>query len=238
MNMPEELYPLHLNLMPLKEILEKILPLLKIDYWIDPDPEVQEKIEEIFLKTTCSPSQSIKSYLAGLASERNIVVTHNEKGVLLFTKLPPQTAVELHEDDPGLVNIQFRLNGQLLHNPITIFKQVGMLKIGEHTVSNPLCNDFRPTTKILRNGADKDIEPAAMNYLASEMKSVKMYIQTTKFYKPGTLISLISPSLGYEEPLELFVENIRIEGSPKGEKYSMSCIPKAVYYDVGDIKFH
>ena len=231
-NMPLDLYPIHLNLMSLNDILERVLGFFKIDYVVDED--VMEKMDEVFLKTNCSPDQSIKTYIAGLASERDVIITHDQYGVLHFTKLKPQRAVHIDENSPFILEINYRENGQTLHNPVSIIKQVGKLNIGDITVSNPFCNAFRPTTKIMKNGFHKDLENAAKNYISSELKSIKIYIKTTKFFKPGTLIALKSETLGFDKPLELFVENIRWSGSAAKHEFSMSCIPKAVYYDVDD----
>lgn len=226
-NVPNSMYPIQFNLMSLATIFKKLLDYFKLYYVIHPN--VADILNKVVLKTGVSPNQSIKSFIAAQCSNSHVFVTHDEKGVIHFLRPTEQDAIDINEDDDNITSLSYRINGQMLHSPITVRKQVGTTDIGHTTIKNPYCTIDRPTTKIMHNGFHKDLNAAARNYLSAEMAGIKFYIVTTRFIKPGSLVTLTSKTIGIEKK-KLFVENIRINKTPTNVEYSISCVPKEVFY--------
>lgn len=230
-NYPNEMYPIQMNLMSHAMVIKKVCDFFKIKYVLHEN--ILDIVNREKLKTGISPTQSIKSFLAAIMSQDHVFITHDEYGVLHFLRPEKQNAIKVNENDDYVMGIDYRLNGQLLHNPITLRKQVGKMDVGYKTINNPLCKANRPRTVIMQNGFYKDMEEAAKNILSAELSSIKYYIKMSKYIKPGTLISLTSDTLNIHDR-ELFVENIRINIMGRIDNYSISCVPKEVYYDKYD----
>ena len=77
-------YPLQFDGLSLSEITSKLLRPFKLDFIVD--DSVKSKVNKTFKKSTPDPTTKIKDYLTGVASQKDIVITHNEKGELVYTK--------------------------------------------------------------------------------------------------------------------------------------------------------
>ena len=82
---PISLYPLQSDNLSLKQIADKVLQPFGVKYKYTAN--ITTEFNKKFKKTNAEPSQQIKGYLNQLASQRGIILTHNAKGELLFTKL-------------------------------------------------------------------------------------------------------------------------------------------------------
>ncbi|MCK4883267.1 MAG: hypothetical protein KAS30_00210, partial [Candidatus Diapherotrites archaeon] len=77
------LYPLQSDGKTLREIAQKLISGV-FPFKIEIDPSVASKMDEVYEKTTASETQTVKAYLSGLAAQKNIILSHTEKGNLLF----------------------------------------------------------------------------------------------------------------------------------------------------------
>jgi prophage tail gpP-like protein len=102
---------------------------------------VQKKID----KSNAKQDQNIRSYLMELAVQRNIILSHDANGNLLFTEAQTNKNPIMDFDVPanGLIGTSMNLsfNGQGMHSHITVMGQPDILgdNAGEYTIRNPYC---------------------------------------------------------------------------------------------------
>jgi len=157
---------------------------------------LEAKSKSVFGRTSASPTETIKDYIAKLASQKNIVLSHNEKGeVLLFQ--PNYLQVPRYFFTKGnSISMSIDYNGQALHSDINIVRQPSDDNAGLSTqdvAKNTLVKKYRPTTKILSSGDDAQIKDAAKNELASELKAINLVIELQGLFDeiyPGEIVNV------------------------------------------------
>lgn len=239
--------PLQSDGLSLRQIAQKLLAPFKLGMVVDPD--VSASMDEVFGESTAESKDSIKSYLTQLATQKNIIITHNEKGALVFTKIKTDLKPIYYFNVPkgGLPGVQIGLhfNGAHMHSQITVVKQADVDddNAGESTVTNPYVPFiFRPKTIIQTSGNDIDTELAAKNALAEELRnlsvSVKLdrWVINNKIIRPGTIISIKDPENYIFNKTDFFIESIDFTGNQREEICTMHCVlPES--YNGGDPKY-
>jgi prophage tail gpP-like protein len=237
---PPSLYPLQSDGLTLRQIAKKLLQPFNIKMIVD--SSVSSKMDIVYDKTTAKESDSIKSYLTDLASQRDIIITHNEYGNLVFTKIKANM-IPLLTFEPGnnsipFTNMSMSFSGQPMHSEITVMKQASSDggNAGETTISNPYVPIvYRPKVLIQNSGDDNSIEDAAKNALAAELKNINLIIDTDrwdvdgKIIRPNNLISVINPELYIFKKTNWFIESVDYSGDEKGERAKITCVPVEVY---------
>jgi len=232
-NIPVSLYPLQFDNLSLIQISERILEAFGLKYVFTSN--VIDDLEKKYAKVSTEPGITIKQFLNNLASQRNIFLTRNNFGELVFSRYDQskfRPVVYFEEGNPGIENIQLYINSQLLHSEITILKEASKDNpdATEHTIQNPYVDKFRPSVKKMNSGDVFDVKKAARNALSSELSSIKINFKTTKFVNVGNTISLVAPSIKINKPTELFVEQVQISGSSKTiDKYVVTCVLPEIY---------
>lgn len=239
-NIPISLYPLQFDNLSLAQITDKLFEPFGLKYTFTSN--VVSDLEKKYTKVTTTPGVTIKQLLNNLASQRNIIVTNNNFGEVVYTRYEPSKflpAAYFEEGKPGIENIQLIVNSQQLHSEITIVKEASKDNpdAGESTISNPYVTKFRPATKILNAGDIFDVDKAARNVLSQELSRIKITFKTTKLVKPGRTISLVAPSIKITRPTELFVEQTIMKGSTETiDNYVLTCVVPDVYTDNENVK--
>lgn len=234
---PTSLYPLQSDGLSLSEIARKLLKPFGLKMVVD--PSVSSRMNKVYEKTTAKESQGIKSYLAELATQKNIIITHNEKGELLFTTAKTKQTPIMHFDK-SLVGTTFSLsfNGQGMHSHITVMKQAdsGGGNAGESTIRNPYVPFvYRPKVIVQSSGDDNDTAQAAKNALAAELKGLVITITTDrweidgKIIKPNTIISITNPEIYIYKKVNLFVEAVEYSGDNTQTVATLTCVLPEVY---------
>lgn len=228
------LYPLQFDGLSLNEIARKILGFYDIDYIID--SKVTSEASKAFEKVNDNPGTSPKQLINKLASQRNILITHDEKGRVVFTRLLANTlqpALSIDDESIGIKTMSLNIDAKTMHSDITIMREASKDNpdAGEATINNPYIDgNKRPLVKTLRSGDIFDVETAARNELSAEIAKIELTVNTTKFVKPGNLIEVQSDELGIKQKRSFFVRQTEIKGNAKGDiNYTLFCVPKDVY---------
>ena len=230
---PLELYPLQTDNLSLAQITDKLLAPFDLDYTFSTFARYEMDLP--YKKVTAKPEEKIKQYLNKLASERGLILSNNEKGELLYSKLSAEfiEPVEVFEVGRfGVKTMRLRTNAQAMHSEITIMRQASSDNpdAGEFVIQNPYVKAYRPITKISNSGDLFNAERAARYELSNEISNIKLSFDTTKFVKPGSLIKVRNPEIRINKFTDFFVESCVISGSEKdNEKYTLTCVLKDVY---------
>lgn len=237
---PPSLYPLQSDGLSLRQIAQKLLAPFKIRMVVD--QAIASRIDLVYQKTTAKETDSIKSYLTELASQRNIIISHNENGEVLFTEAKANQSPILNFE-PGNNSIPFTdmamsFNGQSLHSEITVMKQASSEggNAGQSTVYNPYVPIvYRPEVIIQSSGDDNSTSDAAKNALAAELKNITLTITTDrwevngKILKPNNIISVINPELFIFKKTNWFIESINFTGDNTKTIAVLTCVLPEVY---------
>lgn len=233
-------YPLQNDGLTLKQIADKVVSPFGLTIVVD--PSVSSLMNEAYEKTTASATQTVKDYLTSLAAQKNIIITHDEKGRLVFTKAKAQRAPIMDFDlskgsMPG-TTMSLAYNGQVMHSDITVMKQPDKDggNAGEYTIKNPYVPYvYRPRVVVQNSGDDIDTEKAARNALADELRGLSLKISTDrwevngKIIKPNNTITVINPEIYLYKKMTWFIESIAFTGDESKTTAVMNCVPKEVY---------
>jgi len=234
---PVELYPLQYDGLTLREISQKLLSYFRITMVVD--PSVSAEMDKAYEKTTAEPTQTIKEYLASLAGQRNIVITHNEKGHLVYTKAKTNRKPILdYNGEIPFTNMALDFGGQDMHSTITVIKQADSKggNAGEATVTNPFVPFVRrPRVATQSSGDDNDTLEVAKNILADELRGLKLTITSDRWdvngviVKPNNLITVKNPRIYLYKKATWFIEQVDYKGDEKNQTLTMTCCLPEVY---------
>jgi prophage tail gpP-like protein len=237
---PYSSYPLESINLSLRQIAQKLLGPFKLKMVID--PAIASLMDVIYDKTTAKESDTIKGYLTELASQRNIIISHTEKGEILFTRAKVNRTPILNFE-PGnnsipFTNMSMSFSGQGLHSEITVVKQANSEggNEGRYTVQNPYVPIvYRPKVIIQNSGDDNSTADAARNALAAELKNITLKITTDrweangKLIRPNNLITVVNPELFLFKKTNWFIESVDFTGDQQKTTAVITCVLPEVY---------
>ncbi len=191
---------------------------------------LEAKSKSVFGRTSAGPTETIKEYIAKLASQKNIVLSHNEKGeVLLFQPNYMQVPNYFFTKENSL-SMSIDYNGQALHSDINIVRQPSDENSGLKTsdvAKNTLIKKYRPTTKILSSGDDGQIGDAAKNELAAELKAISLSIELQGLFDeiyPGEIINVHNHHIYCYAYNRFMVDGITLNLDSKSETTTLNCV--------------
>ena len=226
-------YPLQFDNLSLEQITKKIIQPFALTLSLQNGAAKDAKKK--FEKSTVDPNTKIKQYLSELAAQRNIYITHNEFGDLVFTRINANTMIprkSFEEGKPGLLNASISIQSQYLHSDITVLRQATNRNpdSSEYTMKNPYVTEFRPVTHIASAGDIFDVKTAARNALSDELSKIKIILSVTDYVEPGELIQLKSSTIHLNRFAQLFVDEVKYtEEDGKTDYYTLTCILPDVY---------
>ncbi len=240
---PKELYPIQWDGLNLAEITQKLLAPFKLKFQVD--PAVSARVNKPYSTVKAEVGQTIKDFLNKLASDRNIIISHDVYGNLLYTQANTKAAPLVYFDGTqNGVEMSLTFNGQGIHSEITVMKQADSDggNAGEITIKNPYCPIvYRPTVVTQGSGDDNDTQEAARSALSKELQAainlnitVSAWEVQGKTLKPNTIISVVAPELYIFKPTRFFVESVDYTGNSEGQTATMKCVLPEVY-DNGEI---
>jgi len=237
---PPDLYPLQSSGLSLKNIAERLIKPFKLQMSIDPSCEAD--MSKSFDTSSASDSQTVKAYLHDLAKQKDIVMSHNEKGHLLFTKSKTDQKPILDFDTtngtiPG-TSFRFEFDGQKMHSHIYIQGQADVAggNAREAFIRNPYVPTvYRPTVKSQSSGDDNDSAKAARRELANELRGIRLTVKTDrwvvngKIIRQNNIISVISPENYIYKKTNFFIESVSLRGNHQEVTAELNCVLPEVY---------
>lgn len=230
-------YPLQNDGLTLREITRKLIAPFGLQMVVAGN--VSAEMDKAYEKTTAEPTQTIKDYICSLASQRNIIVTHNEKGHLIFTKANvDQMPILNYDGQIPFTKMSLQFNGQGMHSHIWVIKQADSKggNAGQSMVRNPYVPFvYRPLVAIQNSGDDVDTEEAAKNILAGELQNLRLVIESDrwdiqgKVIVPNKLITVKNDDIYLFKKSTWFIEQVDYVGSEAAQTLKMTCCLPEVY---------
>lgn len=234
---PPSLYPLQSDGLTLKEITQKLIQPFGINLIVD--SSVVDKVNASYETATANASESIKSYLSELASQRHVILTHNEYGDLVMTEAKAQKAAifDFVKGMPG-VKMKLEFNGQKMHSEISVQRQAKKDDPnGESSsIKNPYAaGTFRPRVEKQSTGDEMNTPLATRNALSEELKEIKLLIElegwtlNDKIVRPNNIITVLNPDLFLFKKTNFFIESVEYSGDNESESAVLTCVVPEVY---------
>lgn len=230
-NISYDQYPLESLQSSLKDITQRLIKPFNIGLVID--PAVSKDAGIIYEKSVASPSERIKDYLAKIASQRNIVLSHTANGELLYFRPDTKAAPKHRFTKENGIEMSLGVQGQGLHSSITVLRQpsddTGNLSPVD-SVRNPLIKENRPSVQVLTSGDETATKLAAENELASELKGITLSIQTNKILNllPGDIVEVKNDEIFLFQYQRFMVNSVVVKETTKGDEMNISLmLPEA-----------
>lgn len=225
----------------LREIAGKIATPFGLQVVID--PVVSDAMDEPYGENTAKESQTAKSYLCELASQKNIIVTDDQFGRIVFTRPRANQTPIFHfvrgtNMIPG-TSMSLSFNGQGMHSHIRALQQQDAdedIPSSESQVQNPYVPFvFRPHIVIQNCGEADDTGRVARNVLSKELKNIVLTIETDRWtidgriLRPGMIISVTNPSIYLYTQSNWFIEEVNLKGNANQKTATLKCVLPSVY---------
>ena len=236
---PKSVYPLEFTNLSFQEIAERLIEPFGVELVIQDFGVVAREIVE---SITAQNTESVYGFLNNIISQRNLVLTNTSAGNLILTR-PNANAepVATFRQSIPVTKISLDVNGQAIHSDLTAIKQadVSNNNASDETITNPLVRAFRPTLKEQNVGNDVTAEDAARNIRASELRNIKLTIETDRWtwlrnrsletMTPNNIVSVIAPDIYIFNRTNFFVESVKLNLDENKETAILTCVLPEVY---------
>lgn len=226
-NIPYSSYPLESLNRSLKDITEKLLQLFDLNLIID--VSVVNDVGLIYKKTVAQPTETIKSYLSKLAAQRNVVMTHDIHGNIIYYRPNNSTQSKLFFNKRNTIKMSFSVKGQGMYSEISVLRQPS--KDNESltpvdTAKNVLVTKFRPGVKTLSSGTDTDTSKAADNALALQLQNLQLNISLPRWedLQPGDFVEVENDEIYLYKRTKFIIKSLTLNQDEKSETMSLTLV--------------
>lgn len=235
-SIPISAYPLQSDGKTFSEIVSRLIKPFGIGYTVD--PIVSGPANKPISVSTAEAGQSVKAYLAEVASQRNIILSHDAQGNLLLTRAKENDKPKYNLTRSSATNWSLSFNGQSLHSEITVIKQASIDggNAGQSSVSNPFVRGvFRPLVKIQTSGDDVDTSLAARSALSDELRAISLSFTISSWYidnelvTPNIVVSVVNEEIGLINKSDWFVEDVKLTGTAENQTSVLTCVLPSVH---------
>ena len=234
-------YPLESLNRSLKEITEKLISpynlILKID------SSVKNEVDTIYEKSVASPTESVKDYLSKLAAQRNVIISHNAQGNLVFFRPNVSSTPKHFFNEESDISMNMSINGQQLHSEISVIRQPSnddsQVSLSDSALNRNVLL-FRPKVNVLSSGKSVDTKKAAENKLAEELKSISLNVSTSGFLDllPGDIVEVQNREIFLSQKVKFMVSSIVVKENEKGVNSSLNLVlPETFSGEIPEIIF-
>lgn len=223
-------YPLEYSKLGLKDIAEKIVNPFGIGVIF------QANQNAIFERVACNADQKVLDFLTKLAKQRNLIITNNEKGELVFWQGVDSgnTVANLIQGQSPLISVTPFFSQQDYYSHITGIQPVVTGTDGsQFTVKNNLLNSaIRPFTfkaDDTLGGNIKEAVDAKTGRMFANMVSYEIIVDTWRDYnnniwQPNTNIFITAPDAMIYNQYEFTIRSIKFERQANQEIATLNVV--------------
>lgn len=196
---PASAFPLEFNEQNLRDVASKLAGLFGLAVSFDADPGA------VFDRVALEPGKKVLPFLAGLAKQRNLIISSTPTGELLFLKSTDasQPVAQLRQGESPLLSVTPFFSPQEYYSHITGLEPVIMGLAGsQFTVKNPrLSGVVRPLTFEPSDAIAADVKGAVESKAGRMFGNAASYSATVTTWRdangdlwvPNSTITLIAP---------------------------------------------
>lgn len=232
-------YALQFNKLTLAQISEKLIEPFGLKQIIH--SSVAADMNKEYTETEAKVGQTVRDILVELATQRNIIISHDQYGRLVYTRpSAKQTPIFNFEKNIPQTSMNLNFDGQGMHSHITVVQQKDFDPEIPADESEPIRNPYvpfvyRPHVVTQTSGNASDTQKAAENIRARELKGMTLNITTDrwiidgKVIRPGKLLTALNPSVYLYKKSTWFIESVRLKGDSKQTVATIGCVLPEVY---------
>ena len=230
-NIPYTAYPLESLKRSLTDIAQKLLNLFELQMVVD--ASAKSEMELPYEKSVATPTESVKSYLSKLTSQRNIVLSHNAEGAVVFSKPSFNSRAKYFFNAENTLKMSLSVKSQGLHSKIWVLRQPSAENDNlspVDTIENDLVKGFRPAVRTLSSGTDTDTAKAVKNVLASELKGISVKIEIDRWLDltVGDLVEVENKEIYLYNRTKFVISSMALSENEKKESSKMTLnLPEA-----------
>ena len=226
-SIPASSYPLEKLDVSLSDVVERLLSDFDLKFSVD--STATNDMNLIYKKTVASPSESVKSFISKLAAQRNIIISHDEKGDLVFFKPNFSAKPKLFLNQENTVKMSLAANGQSMHSELSVIRQPDKNNTSVSTVdtiNNPMVGTKRTIVKVLSSGEATATKNAAENLLAAELKgiTIKTVLRRLEDVKIGDIVEVQNKEIFLYNRARLVISEVNIKETSNTEEMSLSLV--------------
>lgn len=213
----------------------------------------------IFEKVSCAPEKKILPFLAGLAQQRNLIISSTPEGALLFSKTieSGETVANLKQGTSPVLSVHPTFSPQEYYSHITGREPVVIgLSGSQFTVKNPrLSGVIRPYTYTVTDTQCADVKTAVKakvgrmfgNMVAYSVKVATWRDPSGNLWEPNTIVSLDAPDAMVYRPYDFVIRGVEFERDSRKEHATLDLvmpgsfsgeIPEALPWDESTARFN
>jgi len=234
-NIPKSKYPLERQDISISELADDILNAFNIS-WVQGSnligeienfslPTRQELTNVLnipFKKVEAQPSDSVAEFFIKLAKQKNVVVSNNTYGQLVFYRPNLSKAPRWSLTKNNSLSMRLDTSTQGMHSNITVLRQFSGYTTDttpEFSVENPLIGKFKPSVSVLTSGSETETPEAAKQRLGSELKGINLTVVLEGIVKidTGDILLVQNNEVYLYYKTRMVVRVVRYKELPEGK---------------------
>lgn len=245
---PYSAYPLEKLNSSLNNIVSRLIHEFDLDFVVG--DSVKNEMSLNYPKVVAEPTETIKEFISKLTSQRNVVLSHNEKGNLLFYKPNTKAKAKAYFNDQNTTSMTLNVNGQAMHSKISVIRQPSKDNVSlsaVDTISNHLVKVNKTIVKTLSSGTETDTKKAADNILAEELKNIVVDITINRYenINCGDIVEVHNHEIYLFAKVRFMVSEITITETNSQQTMNLKLMlpetfsgeePKKIFYDYSHSK--
>lgn len=224
---PRASYPLERLNISLYDIAWSMVGYFDLKFIVD--DSVKKEMDLIYPKTVAGPEETVKEFLSKLASQRNILLSHNIKGNLLFYKPNTKAKSKFFFNDQKGITMSLSVNGQAMHSKISVIRQPSKDNQSlspVDTVNNNLVGLNRTIVKTLSSGTETDTKKAADNILADQLKNISVNVSIDRHIDVncGDIVEVLNPEIFLYKKTRFMVSEITVNENNSSQSMTFNLV--------------
>ena len=228
---PASLYPIEYNGVDLETIANDLAAVFGLTVVFPTDAGTP------FARVRCEHGVPVLSFLAGLARQRNLLVSDTARGELLFSRAADgsaQPVAVLQEGSSPLLSVTPAFHPQRYFSHVTGLAPATVDRPGsQYTVKNPHLEDtLRPYAFRVPDSIDADIPGAARNALSrmfGDLVAYTLAVDTWRdpagaLWAPGTVVRLHAPGAMVYRPYNVLIRHVDFEDRPGARTATLTVV--------------
>ena len=216
---PASAFPLEFDGLGLRDIADALISPFGIDVIFDEDQGA------VFERAACKAGQRILSFLAGLAKQRNLVISSNEAGAIVFLRSTSggQPVAILEQGQSPLMKVIPTFSPQEYYSHVTGIEPV-LIGFGgsQYTIQNPrLAGTLRPMTFSVPDAIGADVKAAVAakagrmfgNAAAYSVEVSAWRDPQGKLWTPNATLKLLAPNAMVYNAYEFIIRSVQFNRS-------------------------
>lgn len=235
--MPASSYPINFLKQNIQQISEYMARPFGIDVIFDADPGAE------FFNVMAEPKKKVLSFLTKLAKQRNLIMSSNEEGALVFlnkkTSVTDNPVAILKQSEAPLMTVEPEFTEQAYYSDITgIEPVVAGLAGSKFTVKNPRLNGvIRPISFDVDDTLDADIKTVVETKAAKMFGSAVSYTvevntwrdKDGELWEPGATILLLAPDAMVYSEYKFIIRNVQFSRTGNDTTAKLNLVVPGAY---------